>query len=125
MQNIYKFAAKHKITFSTAKGNLNVSDLFDLKVEELDKIYSNLKKVEENKNKFTLLEKKNDSDSIAEVKIAILKDIVEDKLAAKEAAEKAATTRAKNQKILELIAKKKDQELEGKSIEELEKMLEQ
>lgn len=124
-QDIYKYAAKHKLTFNTTKGILNVSDLFDLKVEVLDKIYSELKKQEDSANTFTLLEKKTSEKEVLEIKIAIVKDIVEDKLQAIETAKKAAETKAKNQRILELIAKKKDQELEGKSIEELEKMLEQ
>jgi hypothetical protein len=122
-QDIYKYAAKHKLTFNTTKGILNVSDLFDLKVEVLDKIYSELKKQEDSANTFTLLEKKTSESEVLEVKIAIVKDIVEDKLQAIETAKKAAETKAQNQKILEIIAKKKDEALEEKSIEELQAMI--
>lgn len=122
-QNNWKYAARNKLTFATNKGTLMASDLFDLKVEDLDKIFSSLKKQEETSNTFTLLDTKKKENTDLEVKIALVKEVFDDKMKAKEAAEKAAETKAYKQRLSEIIAKKKDQELEGKSIEELEAML--
>jgi pyruvate-formate lyase-activating enzyme len=122
-QNIWKYAARNKLTFATNKGTLMASDLFDLKVEDLSKIYGNLKKQEETSNTYTLLETKKKENVDLETKIALVKEVFDDKMKAKEAAEKAAETKVRNQRIAEIIAKKKDQELEGKSVEELEAML--
>jgi pyruvate-formate lyase-activating enzyme len=121
--NIWKYAAKNKLVFATNKGTLNASDLFDLKIEDLDKIYANLKKQEDNQNTYTLLDTKKKENADLEIKIQLVKEVFDDKIAAKEAAEKAAITREQNRKIKDIIERKKDAELEGKSIEELEKML--
>lgn len=121
--NIWKYAAKNKLVFATNKGTLNASDLFDLKIEDLDKIYANLKKQEDNQNTYTLLDTKKKENADLEIKIQLVKEVFDDKIAAKEAAEKAAQTREQNRKIKDIIERKKDAELEGKSIEELEKML--
>ena len=121
--NIWKYAAKNKLVFATNKGTLNASDLFDLKIEDLDKIYANLKKQEDNQNTYTLLDTKKKENADLEIKIQLVKEVFDDKIAAKDAAEKAAQTREQNRKIKDIIERKKDQELENKSIEELEKMI--
>jgi phosphopantetheinyl transferase (holo-ACP synthase) len=122
-QNIWKYAAKNNLTFVTNKGTLVAADLFDLKVEDLDRIYAGLKKAEETSNTFTLLDTKKKENTDLEIKIALVKEVFDDKMAAKEAAVKAAATKARNQKIQDIIERKKESELEGKSIEELEKMI--
>lgn len=123
--NIWKYAAKNKLTFATNKGTLMASDLFDLKIEDLDKIYANLKKQEDNQNTYTLLDTKKKENADLEIKIQLVKEVFDDKIAAKEAAEKAVQTREQNRKIKDIIERKKNAELEGKSIEELEKMIQQ
>ena len=62
-------------------------------------------------------------ETIDELTFRILKDIYTTKQAEEDKAHRRAAARENNRKILELIAKKQDQELESKSIEELEKML--
>ena len=58
-----------------------------------------------------------------ETKIEIVKYIVSVKLAEKEQRERAFLNKERNQKIMDIIAAKKDAELQNMSIEELEKML--
>jgi hypothetical protein len=86
--NIWKYAAKNKLVFATNKGTLNASDLFDLKIEDLDKIYANLKKQEDNQNTYTLLDTKKKENADLEIKIQLVKEVFDDKIAAKEAAER-------------------------------------
>ena len=56
-------------------------------------------------------------------KIEIIKAVVEDRLRAKERAERAAEVKAQNQRILEIMADKKDADLRSKNMEELQAML--
>ena len=57
------------------------------------------------------------------LQIAIIKRIVEVKLAEAEAKEAEAEKRQKKQKIMEIYAAKKDESLKNLPIEDLEKML--
>lgn len=122
MTDLFKVAAKKKYRFNY-KGQITVEDLWDLDVEELDKIYKNLKSQQKNASEESLLQSVSKEDKILNNKIEIIKTIVVDKLAAKECALKTAAQKAQNQRILEIIADKKDAALKEKSIEELQAML--
>ena len=122
-QNIYKYAAKKKLTFASSKGMLKTEDLFDLKVEQLDAIYKSLKRQVKDSDEESLLDKKTAADEELEIKIAIITDIVKDKLDAAEAAKKRAEKAAAKQKIAEALAIKENEELMNKSADELRQML--
>lgn len=122
MADLFKIATKKKYRFSY-KGQITVEDLWDLSVEELDKIYKNLKSLQKNASEESLLQTVTKEDKELNNKIEIIKTIVTDKLAAKDRAMKAASQRAQNQRILEIMADKQDAALKEKSIEELQNML--
>lgn len=122
MSDLFKVATKKKYRFSY-KGQVTVEDLWDLSVEELDKIYKNLKSLQKNASEESLLQTVAKEDKELNNKIEIIKTIVTDKLAAKDRAMKAASQRAQNQRILEIMADKQDAALKEKSIEELQNML--
>lgn len=122
MADLFKVAVKNKYRFNY-KGIISVEDLWDLPVEELDKIYKDLKAQQKNSNEESLLSTVSKEDKVLNNKIEIIRAIVTDKLAAKERATKAAAQRAQNQRILEIMADKKDAALKEKSIEELQAML--
>lgn len=122
MADLFKIAAKKKYRFNY-RGVISVEDLWDLNVEALDSIYKNLKKQQKTSQEESLLETVSKEDKEINNKIEIIKTIVNDKLAAKEKAIKAAEKRTQNQKILEIMADKKDAALKEKSIEELQAML--
>lgn len=122
MSDLFKVATKKKYRFSY-KGQVTVEDLWDLSVEELDKIYKNLKSLQKNASEESLLQTVTKEDKELNNKIDIIKTIVTDKLAAKDRAMKAASQRAQNQRILEIMADKQDAALKEKSIEELQNML--
>lgn len=122
MSDLFKVATKKKYRFSY-KGQVTVEDLWDLSVEELDKIYKNLKSLQKNASEESLLQTVTKEDKELNNKIEIIKTIVTDKLAAKDRATKAASQRAQNQRILEIMADKQDAALKEKSIEELQNML--
>ena len=122
MSDLFKIATKKKYRFNY-KGQATVEDLWDLSVEELDKIYKNLKSLQKNASEESLLQTVTKEDRELNNKIEIIKTIVTDKLAAKDRAIKAASQRAQNQRILEIMADKQDAALKEKSIEELQNML--
>ena len=122
MADLFKIAAKKKYRFNY-KGLISVEDLFDLKLEELDKIYKNLKSQQKNNSEESLLQTVSKEDRELNNKIEIIKTIVTDKLLANEKALKAAEKKAQNQRILEILADKKDAALKEKSIEELQAMI--
>lgn len=122
MSDLFKTATKKKYRFNY-KGQVTVEDLWDLSVEELDKIYKNLKSLQKNASEESLLQTVTKEDKELNNKIEIIKTIVTDKLAAKDRAIKAASQRAQNQRILEIMADKQDAALKEKSIEELQNML--
>ncbi len=122
MADLFKIAAKKKYRFNY-RGVISVEDLWDLDVEALDSIYKNLKKQQKTSQEESLLETVSKEDKEINNKIEIIKIIVNDKLAAKERAIKAAEKRTQNQRILEIMADKKDAALKEKSIEELQAML--
>lgn len=122
MSDLFKVASKKKYRF-IYKGVVTVEDLWDLSVEELDKIYKSLKSKQKTEAEESLLTTTSKEDKELNNKIEIVKIIVADKLEAKERAIKSAEKRAKNQRILEIMADKADAELKAKSLDELRAML--
>lgn len=122
MSDLFKIATKKAYRFNY-KGIISVEDLWNLNVEELDKIYKSLKKQQKNNTEESLLQTVSKEDKELQNKIDIIKTIVNDKLIAKEKATKAAEKKAQNQRILEIMADKQDAALKEKSLEELQAML--
>lgn len=122
MADLFKIATKKKYRF-TYKGLITVEDLWDLNVEELDKIYKHLKSQQKNNSEESLLQTVSKEDKELNNKIEIIRVIVSDKLAAQDRAKKAAAQKIQNQRILEIMADKQDAALKEKSIEELQAML--
>ena len=89
----------------------------------LNKVYQSLYAQKKKSENVSLMKKPSDADLALDRKIEIVQYIFDYKNALAERAEKAAETRQRNQKILDIINKKQDEELAGKSIEELRQML--
>lgn len=122
--DIFEYAAENKLRFPY-KGSISTEDLYDLGVEELDMIFKTLNREVKKSNEESLLAKKSDADTKLNVKIEIIKKIVSKKLAEIEENKNAITKKHKNEKIMELIAQKQDENLRSLSIDELKKMLEE
>lgn len=122
--DIFEYAAENKLRFPY-KGSISTEDLYDLGVEELDMIFKTLNREVKKSNEESLLAKKSDADTKLNVKIEIIKKIVSKKLAEIEESKNAIMKKHKNEKIMELIAQKQDENLRNLSIDELKKMLEE
>lgn len=121
--NIYKLAAQYKIRFVTKKGNLCVEDLFVMSLKDLDEIYRTLKAEEKDQDVESLMDTPNTANPVLEIKIEIVKDIYKTRKEEEEAIRNAIEISKKKQRICDILASKKDAELQNKSIEELEAML--
>lgn len=129
---MFAFATRKKFRFDTCKGQVTVEDLWDLPLTatngrpNLDDIAKELYKKMKDENEMSFVKptsQVNKEFNIIKAKFDIVKYIIDVKLAEAEAAKKAKETKARNQRILGLIAQKEDEALASKSKEELLAML--
>lgn len=121
--NMFEYATRNKLRFSF-KGVISVEDLWDLSLEELDFIFKNLNSNLKEEKEESLLDKKTKEKKALEVKVDIIKYIVETKIKEKEKRKKEKEIKAKKQRIMKIMKDKKDEELKDKSVDELQNMLE-
>jgi hypothetical protein len=118
---MFEKAARLKLRFPY-KGSISTEELWDLSVKELDAVYTSINHTLKAVKDEGLLKKKDSRTEGMELQLAIVKRVYEVKT--EEAQQKVAEMerREKKRRIEELIAKKQDSELEGKSLEELTAM---
>jgi len=120
--DILEKATRLKLRFNF-KGMLTVEDLWDLKLNELDMIYRELnqqKKLQESESLLT----NNLINDIVNLQIEIIKYVVEQKQAEQLAEQTKIEKQQQKQKILEILSRKQEDDLQNKSTEDLLKMLE-
>ena len=120
---MFEQAARLKLRFETALGSLTIEDLWDLpltgKKENLDNIAIGLSKQVREESTESFVVKATKANEELELKFAIVKHVIEVKLAEQTAAKMAADNKATRARLTEILAHKEDQELEGLSKEEL------
>lgn len=123
--DIFKQASKSQLRFQTSKGLLNVEQLWSLTQTDLTNAIRNLKKSlkKDNDDDLGFLDADTKVNSEDQLRFDILKDVYLTKKSDAETARTSLEKKQFEQKILSLIADKKDSELAGKSIEELMAML--
>ena len=104
------------------KGTCSIEDLWDLSVRALDLIHKNLNIEIRGLKEVSLLEVKNKEEELLELKIAIVKHIVEVKLQEQKSREDAASRAEKKQRILGIMEEKQNSQLKELSLEELAEM---
>lgn len=120
---MYKQASQIKLRFNTSKGSLAIEQLWDLSLTDLDNLAVSLEEAYKNSKGKSFLDKKTTKDRTIKLQFDIVLDILSTKVEEADAIRDAKEVKEYNQKILGLIADKKDEELKGKSVKELEKML--
>lgn len=123
-KNLFEIATRNRYRFNY-KGVMTVEDLWSLRVEDLDAIFKMLNRQKKTADEDSLLATKSAEDQDLANKIDIVRYIVSVKLA--EAADRvsAAEKKAQRDKILKIVAKKKDKALEDMGIDDLMKKLEE
>ena len=122
---MFKQASQQKLRYQTPRGVLTTEQLWDLSLTDL---YSSIRAVKklikkDNDDDLSFLDDTQKTDPENELRFNILKEVYTTKKKANEALRDEKANKVHNQKILELIASKKNSELQGKSVEELEAML--
>lgn len=130
---MFEKASREKFRFQSPQGALTVEDLWDLPLTSengnranLDDIAKDLNrklKAQGEEESFVVRERKVD-DSV-KVMFEIVKHVISVRLDEDDKSKKAVETKAKKQKILEIIARKRDAKLEEAPIEDLAKMVEE
>jgi hypothetical protein len=119
---MFEKAARLKLRFPY-KGQITVEDLWDLSPEHLDSIFKTLNVRHKAAQEESLLTTRTTADLEVKLQIDIIKHVVQVKLEEAEQRKSAADRRAKKQKLMEIIASKQDTELQGKSVEDLQRMV--
>lgn len=122
MDTLFEKAVRGKYRFPF-KGMITVEDLWDLSLPGLDSVFKQLNKQKKVNEEESLLAVKSEADIELENKIQIVRYIVECKQNEAMAKLVEKENKAHNQKILEIIERKQNKELENMSIEELQKQL--
>lgn len=120
---MYKEALQKKLRFKTNKGMISTEDLFDLSLQNLNTLAIMLDKKVSEAPKKSFIEELPAEENDDELRFNIVKDVINTKLKARKDNMDKAQVDARNKRIAELIAKKEDEALENKSIEELRAMI--
>ena len=125
--NIFEKATKTRLRFSTNRGLLTVEDIWHLPLTRtttnLDDLAINLRKQINTSKEESFVKRALSADTELQLKFDIVIHIITVRLNEEETAQNAAAIKAKDQKILAIIANKEDVELNNKDIEELKAML--
>lgn len=122
--NIFEQAARIKLRFDTERGQLSAENLWDLPLTGANKLSLDKIAVELNRAlKATTEEsfvKTAKKDTELQLRFDIVKHILDTKVAENEEKTKAKQRESQLSKIDDVIARKKDSELDGMSLAELE-----
>lgn len=121
---MYKEARRLGLRFQTTKGNLSVEQLWSLSIDDLDTLVVSLDEAYKNsKISKSFIKKRTTADKKIKLQFDIALDVLNTMQEEVETIKEAREIKEHNSKIINLIAEKKDSELAGKSIKDLEKML--
>ena len=126
--DIFFEASKSKLRFESERGILSTEQLFDLPLKNgtnmcLDEMHKKLKIESRDSDVESYVDKRSNKNSKINLQISIIESIIDYKLDAISAKENAEASKAKKEKIMNILAKKEDEKLEEKSPAELKRML--
>lgn len=121
--DVYKKAVQLAVRIETPKGHLSAEQLFQLSINELDDLAVKLEEAYKGSAKKSFVQKKSEKSDLAKLKFDLVLDVLNTKVEIMDAAAQKAENEAHNEKIMQLIVEKKDEELKGKSVKDLTKML--
>jgi hypothetical protein len=125
---MYKQASKLKLRFAVTVGIVSAEQLWDISLSQLSNAIKAVRKVlkkTDGDDELSFLNDTNVVDVENQLRFDILKDVYLTKKGEMEKLRGEAEVKAFNNKIDALIVMKKDKELEGMSIEDLEKLRKQ
>ena len=122
MTNIFERAAKAKVRFDH-RGRISTEDLFDLPLEQLNKLYALLRVEQRALVDDSLLEKDTKEKTMLNLQVDLVKHVFKAKQDEQTARETRAERKMQREKIAAVIEEMKDEGLKKRSIEDLEKAM--
>lgn len=129
--NIFETATRINLLFESPQGLIAVSDLWKLPLNSQNPNRANLddiaialnEKLQKSGSTASFTKKVVNVNDTTQLAFDVVKHIIDVRMAEDAVRADEAAKKARDQKILALIADKRDAELQGKSIEELEALL--
>ena len=125
---MFEKASRLKLRFETIRGNATAEDLWDLPLTSsdisLDNIAKSLNRTIKDSEEESFVIKQTGGDAITVLKLDIVKHVIKIKLEEAEARNREVEVKAKKERIMAILADKEDDDLKGKSAEELTGLLE-
>ena len=107
------------------RGQCSAEDLWDLTALQLDAIYKALSRDVKMQNEESLLDERSEADEVLNLQIGIVRRVFEVKKAEQDARKNAALRKARKEKLLDVMARKQDAQLEDMPLEDLQKMIDE
>lgn len=127
---MFEKASRIKLRFVSPQGNLSLEDLWELPLTSTRPNQANLNNIAKVISRQLKADSEEDFvnpkpgvNENLQLALDIVKHIIQVRQAENEAARVLADRKEKKAKLLELIARKQDQQLEGKPLEELQEMV--
>lgn len=127
---MFEQATRLKLRFDSPQGMLSVEDLWDMPLTSIRSNQANLNNIAKGISRQLKTESEEDfvnpkskANETLQLALDIVKHVIQVRQAEAEAARLRIERKEKKEKLLELIAKKQDQALEGKPLEELQEMV--
>ncbi len=126
---MFEKAVRLKLRFPSPQGGLTMEDLWDLpltsnRAANLNSIAKTISRQLKAEGEEDFVNPKSGADTVLQLQLDIVKHVIQVKQTENEDSRALADRRQKKERLLEIIAKKQDQDLEGKSVEELTAMVE-
>lgn len=129
--NIFENASRNKLRFPTSRGELTVEQIWDLPLTStkglsLNEIGTGIQKVLREMGEDSLIrsDSKDPEKTKASLRLDLIKHVIEVKQAENAAERAKADRKAEKERLLELLARKQDQQLETLTEEEIKARLE-
>lgn len=127
--NIFEYAARHKLRFTSSKGSLTAEQLWDIPLRSDNDF--NLDVIAQTANKALKAASEESFVSTThthahtrlEVALEVVKRVIEVKLADEAAAKTRAQKKAEREELLRILAEKEKGELSALSVQELQKRI--
>ena len=127
---MFEKTVRLKLRFGSPQGNLTAEDLWDLPLTSTRATVANLNSIAKDisrklkaEGEEDFVDPKTSANEILQLQLDIVKHVIQVKQGENEFARVAAARKEQKARITELIARKQDQQLEGKTLEELQEMV--
>jgi len=128
--NNHRYLYSQQLRFDSPQGRLSVEDLWDLPLTSnranqanLNNIAKGISRQLKDESEEDFVNPKSKANETMQLALDLVKHVISTKQAEAEASRLLNERKDKKAKLLELIAKKQDQALEGKPLEELQAMV--